>query len=393
MRISTLRKAFAIILLLSVGLTGVRWVRVIDPQRPAVLTTGLPVCDYRFFISKCIQEEKPYDPVTINYRDACYPQIAYLLVKWFPLSDRGENAYVWALFLGLVAGWALLVREKFGTERLWYFLPVLGTGFFLAGPLRGNPSAWAAGAVFAFLAWYDSSVKWKRYAAAIVLGFSASLKITPALFGLVYLRGRLMQPKSWPLNEIVVAALSCLILLVIPFYFFGGIDAIAPWFLNALENAKHYGSLSTVGFVELFNHRYLHNDVLPLPISMLLTKLFTALTLLAALFTANRYRLASLLGNAMLLLGHHEYAFVFLLPAFMLWFAQKETASRPLVDVLEGLCWFVVLCPLMNTFSAIVVMSYEMLRAFAALLLAFISLYAVAREIRHQIRLVEPIAS
>lgn len=385
MSISPLRKAFAVLLILSVCLTGARWVHSVDLRCPSVLTTGLPVCDYRFFISKCIQEGKPYDPVTINYRDACYPPIAYLLVKWFPLSARGEDAYVWVLFLGLVAGWALLVREKFGSDRLWYFLPILGTGFFLAGPLRGNPSAWAAGAVFVFLAWYDSKVKWKRYAAAIALGFSASLKITPALFGLVYLRGRLMQPKSWPLYEIVVAALSCLILLVIPFYFFGGIDAIAPWFFNALENAKHYGSLSTVGFVELFNHRYLHNDVLPLHISMLLTKLLTALTLIAALFTANRYRQVLLLGSAMLLLGHHEYAFIFLLPAFMLWFAQEETATRPFIDTLEGLCWFVVLCPLMNTFSAIAAMSYEMLRAFAALILAFSSLYAVTRESRLRI--------
>ena len=369
-----MRKLFAILLLLSVCLTGIRWTRYVDEERMAVLTLGKPVCDYRYFIANCIREETPYDPVAIWPRDACYPPIAYLLVKWFPLTERGETSYVWALFLGLFAGWALLVKEKVGTERIWELLPILGTGFFLAGPLRGNPAAWAAGLVFVFLAWYDSEVKWKRLVAALALGFSAALKIAPALFGLVYLRGRLARPREWPVRAIFVASLSFLVLLIVPFRFFGGGNALVPWFFNALENAGHYSRVSTVGFVELFNHRFLENNLLPLSVSLLMTKSWVVLALIAVLATVNRYRHILLLGSVMLLLGHHEYAYVYLLPAFMLWFIGVGTSNRPFFDRLECICWFVVLCPLPYTFSALVTLSHEMLRAFAALVLAGVSI-------------------
>ena len=312
------------------------------------LTNGRSVCDYRFFIQKCLVEEEPYRPVSILSRDACYPPIAYCLVKLFPLTSCGELFYVAFLFLGLLAGLVLFLWQR---ERRQMFLclgAVLVTIPFASGPLRGNPSAWSAGALFVYLAWFDSPAIWKRMVAAAALGLAAALKVTPAIYGLLYLRGSLFLPEKWPKEEIFVAVLSFVMLFALPFVFFGGPNAVDSWMCNALANSQHYGRLADFGLVPVAYQLGFARSPVLLSFAVHLTTALALLFCLAACHTRRLYLSLTLLGVAMVFLCHHDYGLVYLLPAFACWIGEdRSTVARGWnmrgILAVESVLWFLVL--------------------------------------------------
>ena len=311
------------------------------------LADGLNVCDYRFFIRKCLVEYEPYRPVNILPRDACYPPIAYCLVKCFPLTSCGEAFYVAFLFLGLLAGFVFFLWQRERRQVLLCLGAVVMTVPFASGPIRGNPSAWAAGALFVHLAWYDAEAVWKRMVAATALGFAASLKVTPVIYGLLYLRGCLFSPEKWPKLEISVAAMSFLVLFAVPFVSFGGPNEVDVLIGNALANSKHYGQLADFGFVPVARLLGLIRSPMALTLAMQLTSAFVLLFCFAACFTRRSYLSLTLLGVAMVFLCHHEYGLAYLLPAFASWLGEKwpdakQVCGNRWVAIVEAALWFLV---------------------------------------------------
>ena len=311
------------------------------------LANGLNVCDYRFFIQKCLVEDEPYRPVNILPRDACYPPIAYCLVKCFPRTSCGEAFYVAFLFLGLLAGLVFFLWQRERRQLLLCLGAVVVTVPFASGPLRGNPSAWAAGALFVFLAWYDAEVMWKRMVAATALGFATSLKVTPVIYGLLYLRGCPFIPEKWPKVEISVAALSFLVLFAVPFVFFGGPNEVDPWISNALANSRHYGQLADFGLVPVALQLGLVRSPIVLTLVVHLTSALAILFCFAACLTRRIYLSLTLLGVAMVFLCHHEYGLVYLLPAFACWLGEERPAAAQIggnrwIAIGEAALWFLV---------------------------------------------------
>ena len=383
-----MRKYVAFALIATGVLFATRW--FIEPSSSFTprLLSAFDVCDYRVFIKRCLVEPRPYCPITIPARDACYPAIAYCLVKCFPITSRGETIYVSTLFIGLFAGFVFFLLQRRQKHKLLCIGAILLTVPFACGPLRGNTTAWATAATFVFLAWFDAEEKWKRIIAAVALGFAASLKLTPAIYGLLYLRGQLLKPKQWPFMEIVLSAASFAALFVVPFYFFGGISEIGHWFQNALANSAHYSREADFGITPI---ACLFSFCLPYAAwgwSVNLTNAMALLFCVASLFARRFYHALLLLGVAMAFLCHFDYGLTYLLPVFALWIGETCSygVSRKIgitIVLAEALLWFLLLQSVTCAFSENLLYDGYIVYNGALLLLGLMSLgYVIIPVIR-----------
>ena len=186
------------------------------------------LCDYRMFIQPCMTSERPYLAPTVRLRDACYPPIAYCMVKalstdkgrgW--LFSQGEFRLLLSLFLAQGLGVVLLARKIAQRNgRLFAVVAILMSPACICTLLRGNTSGWAFALVCLFLFWYKSDSSTKRIVAATALGVATSLKLTPCLFGVLYLPDTLGAPSRIPWREIGVGALTAILLVFLPFFYF-----------------------------------------------------------------------------------------------------------------------------------------------------------------------------
>jgi len=346
---------------------------MLPPPEPSLLVND-PVCDYRAFISKCLASENVYRPVDCERKDACYPAIAYRLLRGFPSTADGERALVCFSAAVLIGGLLLLLCSRFGIRGGYVFVSVALTEVLLAGPLRGNPSSWAAAAIFVFIVWHDAPNRSRRLIAALALSFAVSLKLTPAIWGILYLRERALEPREWPWVEIISVGIVSLMLLLIPFAGFGGTQAITDWWSNALANAAHYGSLSRFGFVEIANRYFIENAIATQAAIVMSTLVAIAATVAAA-FTRTRGRVLLLLGGAMVLLSHHEYGLVYLLPAFAEFVFCGSLRRAPVLALLESVLWFVIMCPIFLHVELLTRWAFASIQNEAFLLLLFLELF------------------
>lgn len=371
-----MRIRFLVLLLLSeLAFFGLKWHSPEGTQREMFRYAEL--CDSRFFIQRCIAEEEPYRPKTMWARDACYPALAYCLIRpMAKMSERerksasgrhgdhtwGEICYVGTLAAVFVLGlWIFLgdgvTREdgllacqaQYG-PRLLMALALLLTPACLTALLRGNPSAWAAGLVFVFLAWHESSCAWRRVVAAMALGAAVALKLSPALFGCFYLVECLTRPRAWPWRDILLSAGTAVLLLIVPFFFFGGIGSLPDWFANALENSRHYVSHEPLwGFVHILNRLESVPDAWHVALAVAATRILAVMCIVLFFCTSSRYRRLFFVGAAMALMTHHDYGAAYMLPSFLIWAYEKKeelgTFGR-VGHLLEGGAWFILLTPL-----------------------------------------------
>ena len=189
--------------------------------------------------------------------------------------------------------------------------------------------------------------------AAISLGLATALKLTPCLFGCLYLSDAFALPRRIPWKEISIAALSAVLLVFVPFAFFGGVDAIPAWLSNAIENARFYSAhLPLWGFVPLAN-QFVDSAEAILPSSYLFaaaTRVLAVVTLLLGVFARSEYRRLLYIGATMAFLTYHDYGGAYLIPAFVAWLCEADDAERTarsdVLTLLEMVAWFVVLTPL-----------------------------------------------
>ncbi len=318
------------------------------------------LCDYRMFIRPSMQCERPYEPKAEVYpRDACYPPIAYCAVGALA-SDRGEKwslapgerRLVVSIFLLQLLGALLLAWRLPGWRaRAAAALAILASPACICSVLRGNPSGWAFALVCVFLCWYESESRAKRIAAALALGAATALKVAPCLFGLLYLEGVFRAPRRLRWDEIMVAAVSAVVLVFVPFAFYGGFDAVPHWIANARANAEFYSRDNPLWGLVAFANHIIDSPEPALPCAgefALATRLLAAAFALASLAPVGRYRRLLFIGAAMAFVTHHDYGGAYLAPAFVAWLVDVPSARRNagVVLLLEAVAWFVVFTPL-----------------------------------------------
>lgn len=309
------------------------------------LIQGTIVCDYRCFASKCIREPRPYRPVGIKPHDACYPALAYLWLKAFPPTPGGEVAMVVVMFLGMGVGLVLFLRRRTQLSVPLALAAVALTTAFAAGPLRGNPSSWAVGLVLAFLALYDHPRRGFRAVAAVALGLAVALKLSPVVFGVVYLVPSPRTPRQWPWADILLAAGVFALAFVLPFGWFGGFSEIGAWWQNATANMNYYSHYDPMWGLSELCQRFA--SLRPFEEFAICATRALALTCVVAALFAGSFRKALLpLGATMLFLTHHDYGLAYMLPAFFVWLDGPDEPTRGLRALLTAVLWIVILSPL-----------------------------------------------
>ena len=327
--------------------------------RQGAIFTYDELCDYRMFVLPSMTSERPYFESSGKLRDACYPPIAYIAIKALSTDkgvkwslSAGEIRLVLSLLLAQCLGVALLVGK---VRRLGWRLAAAAA--LLLSPacvctvLRGNPSGWSFAFVCVFLFFYRSTDAKRRMAAAVALGAATSLKLTPCLFGILYLADALSTRRiHW--REIAVSALSAVFLTFLPFLFFGGVGAIPQWISNAGANAEFYSVDNPLwGFAAVANH-VIDSKEVALPCIgrfALATRLLAAMLAVVAVFVRSDYRRLLCIGAAMAFITHHDYGGAYFIPAFVAWLCETvdlRGRCSGVAVLIEAVAWFFILTPL-----------------------------------------------
>ena len=302
-----------------------------------------------------MKSSAPYLPDEIKGKDACYPPIAYLLVKslsfdagkgWKP--SNGELRLLVSLFLAQVLAVILLSRRL---DRLrWCAVGVaVLSPVFLSSLFRLNPSGWAFALVCVFACWYNSASASKRIAAACALGLATALKITPCVFGVLYVAEAPLRPRDWNWRGILLSAGAAVLLVFLPFALFGGFDSIANLIDNAQANSLYYSKDGPMwGFVDIVN-RFCDSRSFPrlMDVAAWATRGLAVVLIASACFVQGTYRKLLFIGAAMAFLAHHDYGGAYLLPALFAWLCEEEQVSiSALSRLLEAIAWFLIMTPL-----------------------------------------------
>lgn len=315
------------------------------------------LCDYRYFIRPVMNSACPYSAPPVGLQDACYPAIAYCALKavandvgrgW--LIAKGEATLLASLFVAQLLGLLLLVRPiPWTRDRAVAAAALAFSSACICTVLRGNPSGWAFALVCVFVAWYRSESVVLRTLAAVSLGAATSLKLTPCLFGCLYLSDAFSSPRRIPWREIAVAAASAILLTFLPFGLFGGFCEIPQWISNALANSDFYSSHAPMwGFIP-FANQFIDSKEAVLPSIHLFaaaTRVFAVVMLVFALVVKDNYRRMLYIGAVMAFLTHHDYGGAYLIPAFVVWMRDGDNPASGVQLLLEAVAWFVLFTPL-----------------------------------------------
>lgn len=261
-------------------------------------------------------------PARLDTITCCYPAVCLALVAPFPLSHSGSIA---CTLLGLSLFLAALLLF---TRSPWILLSVLFSSAVLFGVSCGQLIFYSAAGVTVFLAWWDSESRAKRTIAALALAFAAATKLSPALFGALYLtRGRWWRsPEPW------IAGITAIVLVFLPFVFYGGMDAFFRWTANAAENGTVYtrsGRWGILAVERTLKIAFGFNVHSPWPEM----KYFRAIDFILGIFCLWRgWRTASafLITSAMMLLPGNMlyYTGIYLIPALLIDNGFKSTRFR-----------------------------------------------------------------
>lgn len=326
----------------------------------------------------CASADDPYRPCVVKDVDACYPALAYAILRIFP--ECVSSGVVLTLLMTVIYICSLTAISRWKGQppsalKSWdVALPVVVCA--VSAPMlftmeRGNLVILsAAGAIF-FCVFYDSASRFLRVVAAFALALAVMLKIAPIVFALLMFipsgngrEGLSRRCLRFDVSFLLTLFFSLLVLFFVPFLFFGGVpDGIASWLDNAKQNSMEYALATRWGFVALGRavHHALGND-LHSPwfcysacraASIMLGLM--CLAVLAYFAVKNRTVAFSqrifLVASSMLLIfpPMHFYAALYLLPVFVIR-VNEWRFSR--IDVFEATCWFFILVPLQIPFEA-----------------------------------------
>lgn len=202
----------------------------------------------------------PYDGVgTTPAFEVVYPLFAHWMLTFFPNSFLGGflNSFVgcFILFLSL----SVFVQRRLKNLTFICKMVIL-FACFCAWQVpyvfeRSNQLPYAAGLVALFLALYDSNRFWERCVAAVALAMAAALKVSPALFGVVYFvspfKSATRRRMDW--ISVGICVMAAFVLVFGPFWWHGqGFVEITRLYRNVVENAGRYMRGAAWGIVAIW---------------------------------------------------------------------------------------------------------------------------------------------
>jgi len=321
---------------------------------------GLFLCsgkEYQFYDFFCprsvLSSNRPYVDIgmssangPVQRADQCYPALAVFLVGLFPESVAGALVCQTMGAIIYLFG-AFLLFRKYDVPARLPLASLLVSSPFLFSVEVGNLILHAAGALFVFMAWYDSEKRSRRIWAAVALAAAAVLKITPAILGLAWL----CSPRKRNWRGALLSGALFVLLLTVPFAFLGGLEGFTAWIENARTNSQIYALRNTFGLygfvAELIRVVGYNAEVLPIvhaPLR-LFSSLFAGVLLVRAFArgTDDFSRLGLLtLGMLFLPPTMMRYTVLYVIPLFIVGTLRSTDAGARTF----GLCWLAGCIPL-----------------------------------------------
>lgn len=280
------------------------------------------------------------------YANANYPAMCFLILRPFfrmlPASLRANEVDGFALreemiaqlgyFLFILASlfvvWELLQHFIKGArrEKILFAASLLFSGpmFFLLE--RGNLLLLSLAALLGYLALYNSPKKSMRYVGYVCLAFSASIKIYPAIFGLL-----VPMKKRWKetLHLVAIGAAAFLI----PFFCFDGFDSLLAMF-------RGFGAAANISLGRGAGHNFSFRGLLTLmtaamgyhnevwPVWVLLIPLVISIWIIVV----GDQEWKKLFGMTLLCIWLPDFSYTYTLVLFFLplisFFGREQKASR-----------------------------------------------------------------
>ena len=303
----------------------------------------------------------PGAPGGVASYDRVYPPLCYDAMRLFP-ADLRVGGMIFALFSSavFVLAFATLVRSTGASPLRTAALAGVAalSAPLIASAANANMITLAAAGVMLWAAWRDSPSDWRRGAAIAALALAATMKITPGVFALCYLKER-----RW--REFAAFAIAAAAAFLVPFAWYGGVDGFLGWLANARENASFYSSKGAWGAVPIDRTiRVLGgmnaHDTFDWPTLWLSRAVNVAAGLLCLLAAAigrvghsaegprddGHATLLLLCGAILLIPGNmHFYTGLYLFAPFALWIGSRQTAAPRLADILAAVFWFLIIGP------------------------------------------------
>ena len=143
------------------------------------------------------------------------------------------NALIFFLAIGMTG------QRNRRKDVMIFSLLMLSAVFAGSGYMLGNSAMLVVALLMAGLRLRESQYATRREAGLLILAVCVALKLYPAVFGLVFL-------KEKKYRELVRLIVYSLLLLLVPFAFFGGVEGISAWignFFGPLQSAGDYGRI------------------------------------------------------------------------------------------------------------------------------------------------------
>lgn len=189
------------------------------------------------------------DPYALN---AQYPAMCFVILRGLyhlmPLEALQIGSYdlrmyepAWLgfiLFEGISAGIFFLGIHLNLKKLKWnewekglFFLTVFFSGPFLFTVERGNMILLAVSCSLMYMYLYDSDKKWKRIVSYFFLSLAASIKVYPALFGLMsvvrlFITHRTRKTTVDAIRELILFVIIGCLVFFLPFFAFNGLSSI-----------------------------------------------------------------------------------------------------------------------------------------------------------------------
>lgn len=204
------------------------------------------------------------DPYTMN---ANYPPMCFLILKvlyhFIPTPIRGGDGFyyrelmhaqilyiIYSVFL-IISIWELLKKSYNGN---YLEKTLLATGIVFSGPVlftleRGNLIFICLPCLLVFTFFYNSDKKSKRWCAYFALAIASSIKLYPALFGLL-----ILQKKRY--KEAFQTIILGLFVFIVPCYAFGGVSSITGMLRGIIASSElqsNIGLAYNFSFINLLN--------------------------------------------------------------------------------------------------------------------------------------------
>ena len=205
-----------------------------------------------FCVLRYISERDPYNSPIYGLEEKPYFPIAYLLMYPFTLFfDYRNTSEIDCLYLTIprieatifalvslimwVHSMARLCK-KYSTSK-WFILLSMFSSCFLFSMIRGSYVTISTACIMYFLYYYDLHDKKAIIISVLAISFASLLKVYPVVFALLWFN-------KGNYKKIFQIAIVCLIVGILPFFFFkGGLDNIEYMLRNITLQGTKFQSL------------------------------------------------------------------------------------------------------------------------------------------------------